>query len=76
MFAMQQHANMLSSYAETDSVLFMESLASNHMTSHGEWFMKLRELGKHGVVETRDESMYPIMETKATSKTSYVSSQS
>jgi hypothetical protein len=34
--------------------------ASNHMTSHGEWFRNTKDLKTPGFVETRDDTTHPI----------------
>ena len=39
---------------------FVHSGASNHMTSHGEWFSDVKNLEKPGYVETGDDTAHPI----------------
>jgi hypothetical protein len=34
--------------------------ASNHMTSHGEWFKDTKDLKTPGFVETSDDTTHPI----------------
>ncbi len=38
----------------------MDSGASNHMTSHGEWFREAKDLKTPGFVETGDDTTHPI----------------
>jgi hypothetical protein len=45
---------------EVGEVLFVDSGATNHMTSHEEWFMNIREPEKRGVVETGNYSTHTI----------------
>ena len=42
------------------NVWFVDSHASYHMTSHGEWFSYVRNLEKLGYVETCDDTAHPI----------------
>ena len=54
----------------SDSVWYVDSGASNHMTSHGEWFKEMKQLDgpgyvetgyvETGYVETGDDSAHPI----------------
>ena len=44
----------------SDSVWYVDSGASNHMTSHAEWFNEMKELDGPGYVETGDDSAHPI----------------
>ena len=61
MFVMRHRANsMITSVSQPDDVWFVDSGASNHMTSHQEWFMNLREPERPGVVETGDDSTHMI----------------
>ena len=46
--------------AKLDKVWYVDSRASNHMTSHEEWFSYLEEPEQPGVVETRDDTPNPI----------------
>ena len=43
-----------------DNVWYVDSGASNHMTSHGEWFKELQALQSPGYVETGDDTAHPI----------------
>jgi hypothetical protein len=57
MFMMKHRANSMSastsnSALKPEDVWFVDSGASNHMTSHKEWFL--------GYVETRDDTTHPI----------------
>ena len=38
----------------------MDLGASNHMTSHEEWFQDLRELDRSGYVKTGEDTSHPI----------------
>jgi len=38
----------------------MDYGASNHMTSHGEWFRNTKDLKTPGFVETGDDTTHPI----------------
>jgi hypothetical protein len=38
----------------------VDSGASNHMTSHGEWFKDTKDLKTPGFVETSDDTTHPI----------------
>ena len=61
MFVIQHWANsMITSTSEPDDVWFVDSCASNHMTSHQEWFMNLREAKRPGMVGIDDDSTYTI----------------
>ena len=37
----------------------MDLGASNHMTSHGEWFQDMHDLERLGYVETGDDTVHP-----------------
>ncbi len=43
-----------------NNVWYVDSGASNHMTSHGEWFRDTRDLKTPGFVETGDDTIHPI----------------
>ena len=43
-----------------EDVWFVNSNASNHMTSHEEWFCELRKPDRPGYVETGNDTMHPI----------------
>ncbi len=38
----------------------MDSKASNHMTSHGEWFRDIKDLKTTWFVKTSDDTTHPI----------------
>ena len=59
---MMQHMinSMTDNAADCKNVWFVDSSASNHMTSHGEWFSDVRNLEKPGYVETSDDTAHPI----------------
>ena len=46
--------------SSSEDVWFVDSGASNHMTSHLEWFRELREPDQPGYVETGDNTTHPI----------------
>ena len=43
-----------------DDIWYVDLGASNHMTSHGEWFKDMRNPEKPGYVETGDDTTHPI----------------
>ena len=43
-----------------ENVWYVDSGASNHMTSHGEWFKEMQTLENPGYVETGDDTAHPI----------------
>ncbi len=43
-----------------NNVWYVDSGASNHMTSHGEWFRDIKDLKTPGFVETGDDTTHPI----------------
>ena len=43
-----------------DDVWYVDSGASNHMTSHGNWFKELDAIRTLGYVETGDDTVHPI----------------
>ena len=43
-----------------DKLWYVDSGASNHMTSHGEWFKEMKQPAKLGYVEIRDDTTHPI----------------
>ena len=59
---MMQHMvnSMTGDVAACNDVWYVDSSASNHMTSHGEWFSDVRNLKKPSYVETCDDSMHLI----------------
>ena len=61
LFVMQHMVNaMTTDVHASDSVWYVDSGASNHMTSHGEWFNEMKQLDGPGYVETGDDSAHPI----------------
>ena len=50
---MMQHMvnSMTKIVVDCKNIWFVESSASNHMTSHGEWFNDVTDLEKQGYVE-------------------------
>ena len=45
---------------KSDKVWYVDYGASNHMTSHEDWFSYLEKLEQPGVVETGDDTPHPI----------------
>jgi hypothetical protein len=43
-----------------NNVWYVDSGASNHMTSHGKWFRNIKDLKTPGFVETGDDTTHPI----------------
>ena len=65
MFVMRHKANSMlastwTSTSNPEGIWFADSGASNHMTSHPEWFRELREPERPGYVETGDDTTHPI----------------
>ena len=65
MFVMRDIENSMSastsastSASNPEDVWFINSGASNHMTSHEEWFRDLRELDRPKYVEIRDDTTH------------------
>ena len=46
-----------------ESVWYVDSGASNHMTGHGEWFRDMQDLERPGYVEIGDDTSHPIKHT-------------
>ena len=60
-FVMKHMVNsMKNTTSESDVVGYVDSGASNHMTSHEEWFSNLEKSEQPGVVETGDDTSHPI----------------
>ena len=59
---MQHVINSMFAYVNSHKkdVWYVDLGASNHMTSHGEWFKEVRELERHGYVEIGDDIAHPI----------------
>ena len=47
-----------------DNVWYVDFGASNHMTSHGEWFKDMQTLDSPGYVEIGDDTTHPIAHTR------------
>ena len=65
LFFYKREAHSMSALVSTsastlNSVWFVDSGASNHMTSHEEWFQELRKPEHLGYVETGDDRTHPI----------------
>ena len=52
--------SMKTSTLKPNEVWYVDSRASNHMTSHEEWFSYLETLEQPGVVETGDDTPHTI----------------
>ena len=64
-FAMRHKAHLMSAQGPTntsssDDVWFVDSGASNHVTSHKDWFRELRKPDLPGYVETGDDTTHSI----------------
>jgi len=57
---MQHMANSMIGGVLNNNVWYVDSGASNHMTSHGEWFKDIKDLKTSGFVETGDDITHPI----------------
>jgi hypothetical protein len=57
---MQHMANSMIGGVLDNNVWYVDSGASNHMTSHEEWFRDTRDLKTLGFVETSDDTTHPI----------------
>jgi len=55
MFMMQHMANSMIGGVLDNNVWYVDSITSNHMTSHGEWFRDTKDLKTPGFVETGDD---------------------
>jgi hypothetical protein len=60
LFVMQHMANSMIGGVLDNNVWYVDSRASNHMTSHGEWFRDTRDLKTLGFMETSDDTTHPI----------------
>jgi hypothetical protein len=60
LFVMQHMANSMIGGVSDNNVWYVDSRASNHMTSHGEWFRDAKDLKTPGFVETGDDTTHPI----------------
>jgi hypothetical protein len=57
---MQHMANSMIRGVSDNNVWYVDSGASNHMTSHEEWFRDTKDLKTLGFVETGDDTTHPI----------------
>ena len=58
---MRHEANpMKQNIPKSDEVWYVDSVVSNHMTSHKEWFSYLEKPTQPGVVATGDDTPHPI----------------
>jgi hypothetical protein len=53
-------ANSMIGGVSNNNVWYVDSRASNHMTSHGEWFKDIKDLKTLGFVEIGDDTTHPI----------------
>ena len=60
LFVMQHMMNAVTEKGTQDDVWYVDSGASNHMTSHDEWFGEMQDLQNPGYVQTGDDSCHPI----------------
>ena len=59
---MRHEANLMKKATfKSEEVWYVDSGASNHMTSHEEWFSFLEKLEQPVVVETGDDTPHPIV---------------
>ena len=66
LFVMQHVMNSMSVDVASceDDVWYVDLGASNHMTSHGEWFNQMKDPERPGYVETGDDTAHPIAHVK------------
>jgi len=57
---MQHMANSMIGGVSNNNVRFVDFGASNHITSHGEWFRDTKDLKTVGFVEIGDDIAHPI----------------
>jgi hypothetical protein len=57
---MQHMANSMIGCVSDNNVWYVNSEASNHMTSHGEWFRNTKDLKTLRFMETGDDTTHPI----------------
>jgi hypothetical protein len=57
---MQHIANLMIGGVSDNNVWYVDFGVSNHMTNHGEWFKKTKDLKTSGFVETDDDTTHPI----------------
>ena len=60
-FVMKHKANPIAvNTSKSNEVWYVDSGASNHMTSHEKWFLYLEKREKQGVFKTRDDTSHTI----------------
>jgi len=57
---MQHMANSMIGGVLDNNVRYVDSGASNHMISHGEWYRDIKDLKIPKFVETGDDTIHPI----------------
>ncbi len=57
---MQHMANSMIGGVSNNNVWYVDSKASNHMTSHEKWFRDTKDLKTPSFVETGDDTTHPI----------------
>jgi hypothetical protein len=60
LFVMQHMVNSMIEGVSDNNVWYVDSGASNHMTSRGEWFRDTKDLKTPSFVETGDDTTHPI----------------
>jgi hypothetical protein len=60
LFVMQHMTNSMIGGVLNNNVWYVESIVSNHMISHGEWFTDTRDLKTLRFVEIGDDTTHPI----------------
>ncbi len=59
LFVIQHMTNSMIGGVLDNNVQYMDSRASNHITSHGDWFRNTRDMKTSGFVEIGDDTVYP-----------------
>jgi hypothetical protein len=60
LFVIQHMANSMIGGVSDNNIWYVDFEASNHMTSHGEWFRNTKDLKTPGFMETGDDTTHPI----------------
>jgi len=60
LFVMQHIANLMIGGVLDNNVWYVDFGASNHITSHGEWFRNIKDLKTLRFVKTNDDTTHPI----------------
>jgi hypothetical protein len=60
LLVMQYMPNSMIKDVSDNNVWYVDSITSNHMTSHGNWFRDTKDLKTLGFVETSDDTTHPI----------------